>query len=203
MQKIKNFFYYEWKKLVAVACVIVLILVTVKQCNSKVVTDLGVLYISTQNPGDLTPLEDDIKNSSIVKDADGDGKTTIKTRTIPISNDEAINIEQQVYQQIQLEIVSGENLLFLINEETLISNATGFCFADIGDIAKKYNIPPQNCHAYDDGRIYAISIEGNSYLESLGINTENMFIAQRDYKPEDKDSTFNTNAKKIIEYILK
>ncbi len=203
MKKFKNFLYYEWKKIIAFTAVIIIILVTVKQCNDKVATDLGILYISPYNSGDLVSFREDIQNADITSDADGDNKASVKAKPVLVSNDEAINIEQQVYQQIQFEIISGENLVYLINEDILLTYAGDLCYADITDIAQKYMIPPQNCHAYDDGKIYAISLEGNAYLEGLGINTEGLFIAQRNYVNEDKDKTVNINAKKAIDYIIK
>ena len=203
MKKIKNFFYYEWKKLLLVILAACLVVVTVKQCAAKVQTDLGVLYVNNINPGDITPLAENIKGLSAIKDTDSDGEVTVKTRTILISSDDAINMEQQVPQQIQFEIISGENMLFIVNEDTLKTYAAELSFADIGDVTNKLGIPEEKCRTYSDGKVYAVSLEDNSLLSSLGINTENMFIAQRNYLPKDKNSPLNINAKTALEYIIK
>ncbi len=203
MDKFKNFLYYEWKKIIAIAAIASIIIVTAVQCNNKVVTDLGVLYIGRVNPGDIAGLEASLKESQLAKDADSDGLVTVKARTILVSADEDINMEQQVYEQIQVELVSGQNRLFLTDEAVLLTNAKSYSFADIGFIAQKLGINPENCKAYEDGTVYAISLEGNSYLESLGIPTQNMFIAQRNYTDELKNDQCNINASNAIEYILK
>lgn len=203
MKKFKNFFYYEWKKLLLIILVASLVVVTIKQCTAKVHTDLGVLYVSDINPGDISPLAENIKSLSVIKDTDSDGEVVVKTRTILISSDDALNMEQQVPQQIQFEIISGENMLFIINEETLKTYAAELSFADIGDVTDKQGIPEEKCRAYPTGEVYAVSLEDNKLLTSLGINTKNMFVAQRNYLPKDENNPLNINAKAALEYIIK
>ncbi len=202
MKKLKNFLYYEWKKILLVLLVLVLSLVTVRQCTNKIQTDLGVLYVSDVKPGDMAPLIEDLKKANIAKDVDSDGKITVKSRTILISSDEAINLEQQVPQQIQFEIISGENLLFLVNETTLNTHAGELSFADISEITKKLDVPSDKCRTYSDDSVFAVSLEGNRLIESFGINTKGMFIAQRNYLPKDKNTPLNNNARNALEYIL-
>lgn len=203
MKKIKNFFYYEWKKLLLAILVACLMIVTVKQCAAKIHTDLGVLYVSNINPGDISPLAKSLNTLSALTDTDSDGEITVKTRTILISSDDAINMEQQVPQQIQFEIISGENMLFIVNEDTLKTYAAELSFADISDVTEKLGVSKDKCRTYPDGNVYAVSLEDNSLLASLGINTKNMFIAQRNYLPKDKENPLNINAKTALEYIIK
>lgn len=203
MKKIKNFFYYEWKKLLLLILVLTLAVVTVKQCAAKVETDLGILYVNNINPKDISVLTENIRTSTDIMDTDSDGNVTVKSRKILISSDDALNMEQQVPQQIQFEIISGENMLFILNEETLNTYAAELSFADISDIVQKLGIPLEKCREYKDGGVYAVSLEDNRILTSLGIDTKNMFVAQRNYLPKDRDNPLNINAKIALEYIIK
>ena len=97
---------------------------------------------------------------------------------------------------------SGENMLFIIDEKSVRTNAAEMSFADITEVARKFNIPEDMYIKYSDGRIFAISVSGNKLLEKLGIHNEGMYIAQRNYTEKNKDNIFNTNARKGMEYIL-
>ena len=106
MKKIKNLLYYEWKKIVAVLFVLILVVVTVKQCNDKVLTDLGVLYIGDVRTENFSSLKEELESAGIVADADSDGEVIINTKEILIPQSEEIKLEQQVPQQIQFEVIS-------------------------------------------------------------------------------------------------
>ena len=202
MKKFKNFLYYEWKKIAAIVFVILMTIVTVNQCNNKVATDLGILYIGNIKPGDFSLIKAELESANIVSDADSDGKTVINTKEILIPKSEELKLEQQVPQQIQFEVISGENMLYIIDEKSARTNAMEMSFADITDIADKYNIPHENCLKYSDGKVFAIPLSDNKLLETLGIYNDGMFIAQRNYVLKDKDNPLNANARKGMEYIL-
>ncbi|MBR3934685.1 MAG: hypothetical protein IKJ68_12370 [Clostridia bacterium] len=202
MKKIKNFLYYEWKKIVAVLFVLILVVVTVKQCNNKVLTDLGVLYIGDVRTENFSSLKEELESAGIVADADSDGKVIINTKEILIPQSEEIKLEQQVPQQIQFEVISGENLLYVVDKQTARNNAVEMSFADITEVAQKFGISEDACLKYSDGKIFAIPLEGNKLFEDLGINNTGMFIAQRNYTEENKNTPLNLNARKAMEYIL-
>ena len=203
MKKFKNFLYYEWKKILAVLFVIILIAVTVNQCNDKVYTDLGVLYIGDIRTENFSAIKTELESSNIVSDVDSDGKVKIKAREIFVPASEELKLEQQVPQQIQVEIISGENLLYILNEKTARNNAVEMSFADITEVAEKFGISADECLKYSDGKIFAIPLDGNKLLEDLSINNSGMYIAQRNYTEENKNSLSNLNARKAMEYILK
>ena len=202
MEKLKNFFYYEWKKMLAVIFVVGLTLLTVKQCNDKVATDLGVLYISGVRSENLPLLKEELEKAAIATDIDSDGKTIVKVREIPIPKSEEIKLEQQVPQQIQFEIISGENLLYITDLQTARNNAVEMSFADITAVSKKYSVPDDKCLKYSDGKVFAVSLEGNKFLEELGIRTKGMYISQRNYIEKEKNNPKNVNARRAMEYIL-
>lgn len=203
IEKLKNFLYYNWIHIAAVVFAIVFIAVTFVQCSGREEIDLGIMYVGGEAVSDkLTALAEDIKNAGILTDADESGTIKLNTKPITVPESKEYMIEQQVPEQIQVEIISGENLVYLLPKETLISYAVDESFADITNLATKINASPDSCMSYEDGRIYAIPLEGNTLLAEKGIDTTGMYIAQRNYLPEEENSAFNINARRAVEYIL-
>jgi len=203
MKKLKNFLYYNRLKIFAVIFVIVSIIVTARQCSDRKEIDLGILYAGESNSDNLPKLAQDIKSAKILTDADLDGEINVNAKSILIPSSRDYMIEQQVPEQIQVEIISGENRLYILDKETLISYAVDENFADITDIAVKSGYNAENCLSYNDGRIYAVSLEGNKLIKKMGLNGDGMYIAIRNYLEEDKNEALNINAKKALEYVIK
>ena len=117
IKKIKNFLYYNWQKIAAVIFIIVFVFVTFRQCSQRVETDLGIMYVGEAVVSDTLPkLCSEIKNAAITSDADGDGKITLNSKSIVLPLSKEKMIEQQVPEQIQVEIISGENVIDCIQE---------------------------------------------------------------------------------------
>lgn len=204
IKKIKNFFYYNRIAIIAFLFVIVFVTGTMRQCTQRVETDLGIMYTGTAAVSDyLDGLAKDINAKVILDDIDGDGVVTVNTKSIVIPELREHMIEQQVPEQIQVEIISGENILYILDKPTLISYAVDENFADITDLAKKYGCKPDECLSYDDGKIYAIGLSNNLYLKEKGIECQGQYIAIRNYLPKDSTNPKILNAKKAAEYILK
>ena len=203
MKKLKNFLYYEWKKIIALVFVVVLTFITVKQCSNKEVVDFGVLYAGEVYTKNFSALKTELESAKIISDTNSDGKVIIKTKEIFIPKTPELRMEQQVPQQIQFEIISGETTLFIVDMGTANTNAAEMSFADITSIATAYDIPQDKCLKYSDGKVFAVSLEGNKLLEKLKIPSEGMYIAQRNCPEKDKTSLININAQKAMEYILK
>mgnify|MGYP003291823659 CR=1 FL=1 len=203
IKKIKNSLYYNWIKIAAIVFAVVFIAVTFMQCSQRKETDLGIMYVGKAVVSENLPkLAQEIEKTNIISDADEDGEITLNTKAIVIPLSKEKMIEQQVPEQIQVEIISGENLLYILEKETLISYAVDESFADITDLAEKFNISKENCLSYEDGSIYAIPAGENALLKELEIETSGMYFALRNYLPKDKDKLTNVNAKNALKYIL-
>jgi len=203
IKKIKNYLYYNWIKIAAIAFASVFIAMTFIQCSQRKETDLGIMYVGKAVVSENLPkLAEKIDGANIIKDADEDGEITLNTKAIVIPLSKEKMIEQQVPEQIQVEIISGENLLYILEKETLISYAVDESFADITDLAEKFNVPKENCLSYENGSVYAIPAEENVLLKELGIETSGMYFALRNYLPKDKDKLTIINAQNALKYIL-
>lgn len=203
IKKIKNYLYYNRLKIAAIVFAAVFIAVTFMQCSQRKETDLGIMYVGKAVVSENLPeLAQEIEKTNIISDADGDGEITLNTKAIVIPLSKEKMIEQQVPEQIQVEIISGENLLYILEKEALISYAVDESFADITELAEKYGVPKESCLSYDGGSVYAIPVGENPLLKDLHIETSGMYFALRNYLPKDKDKLTNVNAKNALEYIL-
>lgn len=203
IKKIKNYLYYNWIKIAAIVFAVVFIAVTFMQCSQRKETDLGIMYVGKAVVSENLPkLAQEMEKTNIISDADEDGEITLNTKAIVIPLSKEKMIEQQVPEQIQVEIISGENLLYILEKETLISYAVDESFADITDLAEKFNVPKENCLSYENGSVYAIPAEENVLLKELGIETSGMYFALRNYLPKDKDKLTIINAQNALKYIL-
>lgn len=203
IKKIKNYLYYNWIKIAAIVFAAVFIAVTFMQCSQRKETDLGIMYVGKAVVSENLPkLAQEIEKTNIISDADEDGEITLNTKAIVIPLSKEKMIEQQVPEQIQVEIISGENLLYILEKETLISYAVDESFADITDLAEKFNVSKENCLSYENGSVYAIPAEENALLKELGIETSGMYFALRNYLPKDKDKLTIINAQNALKYIL-
>ena len=204
IEKIKNFLYYNWIKIAACIFMVVFIAVTFMQCSQRKEVDLGIMYVGKNVVSNSLPnLAEKIKNAGIVSDADGDGEINVGSKAIVIPLSKEKMIEQQVPEQIQVEIISGENLFYILEKETLISYAVDESFAPITDFAEKHGINKDECLAYENGEIYAIPADENPIFKNMGIETKGMYFALRGYNEKDKNSIKNQNARKLLDYILK
>lgn len=203
IKKIKNYLYYNWIKIAAIVFAAVFIAVTFMQCSQRKETDLGIMYVGKAVVSENLPkLAQEMEKTNIISDADEDGEITLNTKAIVIPLSKEKMIEQQVPEQIQVEIISGENLLYILEKETLISYAVDESFADITELAEKFNVPKENCLSYENGSVYAIPTEENALLKELGIETSGMYFALRNYLPKDKDKLTIINAQNALKYIL-
>ena len=203
IEKLKNFLYYNWIHIVALIFAVVFIAVTFVQCTGREEIDLGVMYVGKEAVSDkLMSLVEEIEKAGVLTDADESGTIKLNAKPITVPESKEYMIEQQVPEQIQVEIISGENLVYILTEETLVSYAVDESFADITELAKQVNATTDSCMSYEDGRIYAIPLDGNTLFAEKGIDTAGMYIAMRNYMPEDETSAFNINARRAVEYIL-
>lgn len=197
IKAVKNFLYYNWIKIFAVVFVLIFTAVTVRQCTNKHETDLGIMYAGPEAVSqNLASLCDEIEKNIGIADTDSDGIITVRDKSVTIPESRERVIEQQVMEQIQVEIIAGDYLVYIITEPIYEKYAIDSTFMDISDYAV------EEFHGIGDAGIYAIPLEGNLVLEKAGIPTEGMYIALRDCAEGMEDSLEYKNAIEALKYIL-
>ncbi len=181
----ENYWYhYKWLTL-ALVFVLILLVVGIRSCANHSEIDLHIVYFSntTLHDREMEALKKSLINNNVVKDLDGDGKISIHIEPIVHSFDVDAPLQQGTMEKLQTILYAGDHTLMLVHEYALEDYAQ--FFEDISHKAaesnKTYVSPLENY-------ISGISVEGNTYLERIGINTENLYVAMRRMRENEKDS---------------
>ena len=198
---IKTFLYYNWWKILISVMIIAGIVFSFCQCSSKVESDFGVLYISENEIADSETFRNAAVNTGVIEDADGKDGTNIVMREIYIPESAEVMHQQRVPEQIRLELVSGECTLYILDRETVYENEVFDIFYDMRPLAEKYGIDDEKLYISKTGTACAISLEGNSFLNSSGAPCDSLYLAIKNHK--NTDDIRIKNAVSFAEYILK
>ena len=109
---------------------------------------------------------------------------------------------QRIPEQIQVELISGECTLYILDKETLYENEATDVFYDMKDLASEYGTDADRLYISQDGTACAISLEGNRLLNSGGAPCDSLYLAIRNHN-NDNDDVRIENALAFAEYILK
>jgi len=202
-QKWDNYWYhYKWATLAALFGIL-LLFVGIKSFTDKKEPDLFMVYMSNSmvSEKDVNAFKADLINDGVVKDVDGDSNTFVHMEHIVSTFDVNDPIDQGTAAKVQTVLYGGQQTLMLVHQYAL-EDYDGM-FEDLSDRVKEgdktFNSPAEKF-------ICGISVEGNEYLESHGINTENLYIAMRRRTLESiekgKDKEYFDQAYKTMEYIL-
>lgn len=202
-QKWENYWYHYKMHTIAVIVIAALVIVGFKSCMDKKVTDLHMAYMSTQYISDETinAIETSFNENGLIKDIDGDGLNNFYMDTVVHNFDVDSNADQATMQKIQTILYAGQHTLVLAHQYAL-EDYDG-CFEDLTDKVREGD---KVFESPSEGFATGISIEGNKYLESLGIKTENMYVAMR--RQSEKEAEKNENAEffasayEVMDYIL-
>lgn len=200
-KKTENFwYYYKWHTIIGILA-LVLIAYAVKTSVGSKENDLFMVYVSDKgvNAASSDMLEKDFKDSDILKDVNGDGERVFYLDNMVVSMDGANN-DMALMQKLQVYMMAGEQSLMLVHK--YIPEDYDGAFEDISSFASEDDVT----YTGAEGKITAISVEGNSYLESLGFNTDNLYIAlhtrtEKQEKNHVRDGEYK-NARRALKYIL-
>ncbi len=196
---LSHFWHYnKWKMFFSVFA-IVLIAIAFSQCSSGVTTDIGILYVSPHKSVDSTDFVANIKKDIPFPGANSEPNIIFTSVCLP--SDPSEPAESGALDKMHVEFVTGDSTFFIVDEETIYSYKNDGYFHDITSYADKFSVPEDARYYDDDGKTIAISVDGNSYIESGSLETDSLYIAVRAHpQKDDKDyvNTFN-----LLEHILK
>lgn len=202
-QKWENYWYhYKWTTFIAVF-IVALIIIGIKSFTSKTNPDLYMVYLSNTiiQSDDINNIERAIAEDANLDDIDGDGKSIAYLEHL-VSTFEVDGYTDSTYaQKIQTVVFGGQHTLMLVHQYAL-EDYDGM-FENLADFTKDgekvFKSPTEKF-------VSGISVEGNEYLESHGINTKDLYIALRRRTTENiakgkEDKEFK-QAHKVMKYIL-
>ncbi len=202
-KKIDNFWYHYKAHTLITLLILILAVAGFKSCSDKQEIDLHMAYMST-NPisqQSIDAVEKSLAEADLLKDLDGDGAAIFYMDTVVHNFNADSDMDQYAMQKVQTILYAGTHTITLAHQYAL-EDYDG-SFEDISDYVRDGD---KVFESPEEGFVSGISVEGNKYLESLGINTENLYVAMR--RRTNAETEKNTYAKEfengyeIMEYIL-
>lgn len=201
MNKLKkwfeNFWYYYKYHTIIVTFVVVCLAVILTSYSGKQSYDLQCSFVGSVKLQLHSSDNISSKISEYIDDTDNNDRKNVyvydlTTPTAPTIED--ATYLQQLSYKISLEFTNGETYLFFTDGEYAKAYGTEEYMHDLSELTGKKSS-------------YAVSVEGNSLLESCGINTHNLFMCVklvREFEKDNKElSAYNSNARKAAAAILK
>lgn len=175
-KKIENFWYHYKGHTLIILLILVLVVAGFKSCKDKQEIDLHMAYMST-NPisqQSTDALEKSLESAGLLRDIDGDGDAVFYMDTVVHNFSADSDMDQYSAQKVQTVLYAGSHTLTLAHRYAL-EDYDG-SFEDISDYVRNGD---NIFESPEEGYVSGIGVEGNEFLESLGINTENLYVAMR------------------------
>ena len=188
----KNFISYYKSHMIIFIIILVCVIFIIESCSTDTTPDLIIGYIATP----YVKIEDFDNNKvsfeHLLHDANDDEKRIAQLNDYTVDKQSDIN-------ELFVDMIDSKSYhIYILPKEAFEAYKDKSAFASI-------EISGANVNSLKDknGRVYAYSIEGNSYAENLGfINTDNLYIAAANFGDEEL-STQEKNGINITKEIIK
>lgn len=113
----ENYWYhYKWHTIAGIF-ILMLLLITLKDCTSRVVSDLSVLYV-TDHQMLTTEEQEELKAflQPLAEDVNGDGEVNIILTPMAIPETPQSEMDMGMQQRFMVELAAGESTLYLFDE---------------------------------------------------------------------------------------
>ncbi len=180
-QKWSNYWYhYKWHTF-GVLFVIILIAGFVMTASFKKEPDLYMVYMSNSiiSEDNQEKIKSGFVKDGAVGDVDKDGEVLVYMEHIVSTFNVNDPVDEGTAAKMQTVLYGGQHHLMLVHRYALEDYED--IFEDIGDQVKDGDAVYEN---KTENFVSGISVEGNKYLESYGINTKDLYIALRRRTPE-------------------
>lgn len=201
-EKISHFWYYYKVHCIAVLCALLLLALGIKSCEDRTETDFKMVYFSNQLMNDETAenLEKELTDKGFVRDMDGDGNVNFYVDRILDDFRVDGGADESTVQKIQTVVYAGDHTLMLVHQYAL-EDYEGI-YADISHMMRDED----KVFTDLENNVVGISVEGNTLLEDMGINTEGLHVAMRRRTDREVEKGENREAfdaaYEAMEYIL-
>ena len=199
-------YYYKGYVLIAVI-VIVGIAYTVYTNINEVTTDILIDCASDKcfSAEQARILNDDLNNSGIVPDIDGDGKGIAQINAYQTGTSGDSKVDAQNTEVTQVKMSVGESAIIITDESVINMYAYYDMFKDITHLAQTFGA--QDVIKDVNGKVIAINIDNCQWLARNGIKTDGLYLTLRipsaDLEDDKQLMKQFENAEQVAEYILK
>ena len=208
-QKKWQYFWDYYKIHTFVVLFVILIAgVTIYQSVTAPNYDFNVSYAGAYNLVDENAELLRQKMSEFVTDSDGDGEDGVAFNRISfMEGNEDPQVEYASITRLQLEVTDKNSILFIFDETKApyyigVSEMEGV-FLESGEWLEG-EIGEEELYI-SNGKAYTVSLKGSKILEECGINSDNLYVAVRNYaeEPDDELKEKIADAKNIANAIVK
>ena len=186
--------FYKWH-LIFIAIVFICLSFMGGRFFSKVEGDLRISYSATEHMNAQTFSDMKGEFELLIRDANGDGDKKASVETFATENID------DVITSLKKNITSDKFDIYIADKEAFEAIGDKSVFAD----SKRYFIAENSkidTLSDENGRIYAVSLRGNSLAKACGISeNENLYIAAAKDKGE-VETTHRKNGMNISGYII-
>ncbi len=196
---------FSGKRLIILLALVITagVAVAVRSCAAREKPDLTLTYIgenyfSSDRFYDARRLIEDN-----IDDVNGDGKRVAEIAVISFGTNITGAQEQNNLTRLTMSMGGGESRIYIMDKGYAVRYADSEVLADVADFASG------DALTNADGKVYAVSVEGNPVLERLGLSdSEDVYIALRAVTEMDGVNFKNIDAidaaaRKAYEYIIK
>ena len=175
-QKWENYWYHYKALTFGVAFAVVLVVIFIGSFVTKKEPDMYMVYISDGIIADdnVDRFKADIEKEGIIKDTNGDDAVLIYFEQIFATFDVNNPVDETSTSKLQTIFDGGQHQLMLVHKYALEDYDGIF-----EDLAPKVQQGDATFVSPSENFVTGISVEGNKYLESYGIDTKNLYVAMR------------------------
>ena len=198
--------YYKWHT-ISVIFVMFLVLLTAYQCATAPKYDLSITYsgklmfpeeISDKITSDLAPL---------IEDIDSNGEKAIKLNCYTITGMQGSEeFDMAMRTKLDMEFYSENSYIYIFDSESMQRQLGGGYFDGVYDSVDMWadEMPPEDRLYKPGDKAYAVSLKDSTYLNSLGIKTDDMYaVLKCDHTGEELERKAYEQSKIILNELIK
>ncbi len=199
--KMSNFFYYHKVHIAVFIFAIICAGLTFRQCSSIEPADISIVYACSETAGNETAdfLETAIEGTGIIPDIDQNGVVTASVFALYTPDHVQGGQDVNAYNKIFIEMIEGENSLFLIDKRFIIEETYG-ALLPIDDIAD--GISEDKLLKNTEGQVIGIDVSGSRLFKDAKVPSKGLYVALSSVVLSDANSPEYKCAYELAEYIV-
>ncbi len=171
--------YYKWHT-IGTVIVLIIIVTTIVDSVNKVKYDLSTTFIAPiilteETEQALTNLMEDN-----IDDASGNKKNEAFLTYLNMSDNSDPQYMQAMQTKLMIELGYSESFVYILSKQ----------YADLFEGGEGVLIPASDWTSKESYDGSFVSLNGNRYLEDLGLDTSDLYLAVRDTRKDEKDDKF-------------
>lgn len=196
-QKWENYWYYYKIHTITGIFILIVLLITLKDCASRVDPDFSALYVGDKY-FNSEALEAEIEE--FVGDLNGDGENSLFFEQILIPENPQSEMDLQMHQKLLLTFVSRDARLYIIEDQFL--ERYGDSFESLEGI-----LPPEKLEGGKefDGKVIGIPASNCEFLKKHGLSDSDLYVgillvSADDQRKPNIDALYNASVE-VLRFI--